>query len=325
MFPAGYGAGPATDWQTQRNGHAFNMFNEYQDISTGFASLPGFFQSSNIRSDHLHASYQWFPKESRVQSYGLETNQNLALDHAHNRVYHYSSFDPFVLLPRNIVIAPIGGQNSDTVGPQDGYPMTASENFTENYGGLVSRGQPWGILNYNLTAIRGGNVNYNPPAGTLPFLMNQETVQALVSVNPLRQLTDDNTYLLDRDHAVDNGRLVYETQTFRTKLNYQFTRAWSARVILEYDTTLANPAETSLLRTKQVQTEGLLTWLPHPGTVIYVGWNNELQNYNHTVCTANPIGSPQCCNPNQPILARGPGYLNDGRQLFVKASYLFRF
>ena len=325
VFPVGYGAGPATDWQTLRNGHSFNLFNEYQDISRGFVSLLGFFQTSNIRSDHLHATYQWFPKKSRIQSFGLETNQNLAFDHAHNRVYHYSTYDPFLLLSRNIVIAPIGGQNSDTVGPQNGYPMAASENFTENFGGFVSRGQPWGILNYNLIALRSGNVNYNPLAGTIPFLMNQETVQALVSVNPMRQLTDDNTYLLDRDHTVSNGQLVYETQTFRTKLNYQLTRAWSARVIVEYDTTLANPAETSLLRTKQVQTQGLLTWLPHPGTVVYVGWNNDLQNYNHTLCATNPIGAPQRCNPNQPILARGPGYLNDGRQLFIKASYLFRF
>ena len=325
VFPPGYSAGPATDWQTQRNGHSFNMFNEYQDISKGFESLLGFFQTSNIRSDHVHATYQWFPKKSVVQSRGLEINQNIAYDHANNRVYHYTTFDPFLLLTRNIVVAPLVGQNSDTVGPQDGYPMPASENFTENFGGFVSRGQPWGILNYNVVALRSGNVNYNPLAGAIPFLMNQETVQALISVNPVRHLTDDNTYLLDRDHAVNNGQLVYETQTFRTKLNYQFTRAWSARAIVEYDTTLANPAETSLARTRQVQTQGLLTWLPHPGTVVYVGWNNDLQNLNHTVCTANPIGSPERCNPNQPILARGPGYLNDGRQLFVKASYLFRF
>jgi hypothetical protein len=176
-----------------------------------------------------------------------------------------------------------------------------------------------------VTALRSGNVNYNPPPGAIPFLLNQESVQALISVNPVRHLTDDNTYLLDRDLAASNGKLVYESQTFRTKLNYQFTRAWSARVIVEYDSTLANPTETSIPRTKQVQTQALLTWLPHPGTVVYVGWNNDLQNLNHTVCTVNPVGAPERCNPNQPILTRGPDYLNDGRQLFVKASYLFRF
>ena len=325
IFPAQYEAGPASDLQVQRNGHSFNMFNEYQDISTNFDSLLGFFQTSNIRSDHLHATYQWYPKKSVIQSYGVETNQNIAFDHQNNRVYHYSTFDPFVLLARNIVLAPIGGQNSDTVGPQNGYAMTHSENFTENYAGFVARGQPWGLLNFNVVAIRGGNVNYNPTTGAAPFLMNQQTIQALVTVNPLRKLTDDNTYLLDRDHSVKDGNLVYETQTFRTKLNYQFTRAWSARVIVEYDTTLANSNETSLLRTKQVQTQALLTWLPHPGTVIYLGWNNDLQNYNHTLCT--PLANPGSgfCDPNQPILPRGPGYLDDGRQIFLKASYLLRF
>jgi hypothetical protein len=167
-------------------------------------------------------------------------------------------------------------------------------------------------------------VNYNPVSGATPFLMKQQTVQAVFGINPLRQLTADNAWLFDRDRSVSDGQLVYQTQVFRTKLNYQFTRAWSARIIAEYDTTLANPLQTSLKRTKQVQTQALLTWLPHPGTVVYVGWNNDLQNYNHTLCTLQHNGSPHC-DPNQPILPRGPGYLNDGRQFFIKASYLFRF
>ncbi|ADW68982.1 carbohydrate binding family 9 domain-containing protein [Granulicella tundricola] len=323
VFPTGYHAGPATDIQVQRNGHSFSLNDEYQDISKGFTTLAGFLQTSNIRSDHLHSTYQWYPKHSLAQSIGLETNQNIAFDHAGNRVYHYSTFDPFVLLPNNIVIAPLIGQNSDTVGPQNGYPLPASRNFTENFGGFVARGQPWSQLNFNVQAIRSGNVNYNPPPGQSPFLLNQETVQALITLNPLRQLTDDNTYLLDRDHSVKDGQLVYETQVFRTKLNYQFTRAWSARLIVEYDSTLANPAQTSLTRTKQVQTQALLTWLPHPGTVVYIGYNNDLQNYNHQLCSV--ITGTRTCNPGRPILPRGPAYLNDGRQFFIKASYLLRF
>jgi hypothetical protein len=321
VLPPLYQAGPATDVQVQRNGHAFNLFDEYQDISKGFDSTLGFFQTSNIRSDHLHATYQFFPKHSVVQSYGVETNQQVAYDHAANRVYHYSTLDAFVLLPRNVLVAPIGGENSDTVGPQNGYLLPNSVNFTENYGGLVARGQPWAQLNFNLQWLRSGNVNYYPVTGGTPFLLNQNTLQALVSVNPLRQFTIDNTYLLDRDFNAHTNDFVYESQTFRTKMNYQFTRALSARVIVEYDSTLANPAQTSLTRTKQVQTQALLTWLPHPGTVIYVGWNDDLQNYNHTLCAR--LGGT--CDPAQPILPRAPGYLNDGRQFFVKASYLFRF
>jgi hypothetical protein len=159
-----------------------------------------------------------------VQSWGLEINQNVAFDHRSDRVYHYSTFDPFLLLPRNFVLAPIGGQNSDTFSPAN-YPALADfKNFTENFGGLVLRGAPWTQFNLNLTATRGGNVNYNPLAGHTPFLLNQDMVNLLFTIQPANQLTIDNTYLLDRDHATAGRAFVYETQTMRTKFDYQSTR-----------------------------------------------------------------------------------------------------
>jgi len=320
--PPTYAAGPATDIQVIRQGHAFNLFSETQDFSAGFQTQLGFIQTSNIRNNHTHTNYQWFPKNSIIQSWGLELNQNLAFDHQGNRVYHYTTADPFWLLPRNLVLAPIFGQNSDTLGPQSGTLLTHNENFTENFGGMVARGAPWPQLNFNLVAIRGGNVNYNPVAGKTPFLTNQQSVQLLFTLQPLKQITADNTYLLDRNFAAAGGAFVYESQTFRTKVNYQFTRAISARVILEYDSTHANPAETSILRTKQIGSQALLTWLPHPGTAVYIGYNNDLQNLDRTLCNRLQNGA---CDPNNTVVPRSSQYLNDGRQLFIKAAYLFRF
>lgn len=320
--PAPYSAGPASDLQVSRNGHALNMFNEYQDVSIGFQTSLGFLQSSNIRSDHLHSNYQWFPKKSVVQSWGLEENFNLAFDHQGDRVYHYTTVDPFWLLPRNFVLAPLVGQNSDTVSPANYPTLSAFKNFTENFGGMVMRGAPWSQLNLALVTTRGGNVNYNPIAGQAPFLMNQELVTLLFTVQPVNQLTIDNTYLLDRDHAAAGGAFVYESQTMRTKVNYQFTRSISARVIAEYDSTLANPVNTSLLRTREVATQALFTWLPHPGTAVYVGYSNDLQNLDRSLCNRLPNGS---CDPNNTTFPRAGPLLNDGRQIFVKASYLFRF
>jgi hypothetical protein len=55
----------------------------------------------------------------------------------------------------------------------------------------------------------------------------------------------------------------------------------------------------------------------HPGTAIYVGYNSDLANYNRSL-VADPSDNTE--------LARAPGsYLNDGRQVFVKVSYLLRF
>ena len=319
--PPTYSAGPASDFSINRSGHGFNLYSEYQDISPGYKTDVGFVTTSNIRSDSLHSEYHWYPKNSVVQTFGLETGDNFAWDHQGNRLYHYLSFDPFWTLPRKLVFAPVFGHNSDTLGPQNNYGFTRNRNFSENYLTLVARGAPWRQLNFNFVANRGGYVNYNPVAPALPSLMDQYTVNAQLGLQPINQLTLDNTYLLDRDFTAHTHFFVYESQTFRTRANYQFTRSLSARVIVEYDSTLVNPAQTSLLRTKQIGTQVLLTWLPHPGTAVYLGYNNHLQNLSRQLCTRGATGA---CDTNAD-LPRSPDYLNDGKQIFVKASYLFRF
>jgi hypothetical protein len=325
-----YAAGPASKIELNRSAHAFNLDAVFRDYSTGFQSQVGFIQTTNFHNGSLYAGYAWFPKHRTIQSYGVETFQNVAFDHQGNRIYHYSNFDAYVALPRNIVLVPLIGQSSDTVGPQNGYLLDKSRNFTENYVGFTARGAPYPQLNFNSTFFRSGNVNYNPAVCTppspitpncVPFLLDQEALQVYFTLQPLRQLTADNVYLLDRDHSVADGAFVYESQVFRTKVNYQFTRSLSARVIVEYDSTLANPLETSLSRTKQVGTEALFTWLPHPGTAIYIGYNNDLQNLDRRLCKSFPNG---CTSDDTPAL-RSQDFLNDGRQVFIKASYLFRF
>ena len=91
---------------------------------------------------------------------------------------------------------------------------------------------------------------------------------------------------------------------------------------MEYDSVGRNPLVSSLDRTKQVATQLLLTWLPHPGTAIYAGYNSDLQNLDHTLCTRLTTGQ---CNSNYPVMPRASQYLNDGREIFIKASYLLRF
>jgi len=320
--PPTYSAGPASQLEIQRSGHSFVFDNLGKDYSTGFQTQLGFIPTTDLYSNQTTAIYIWYPKKQLVQSYGLSAFQLLGWDHQGNRLYHYSTFGPYVTFPRQIQIAPQLGQNSDTLGPQDGYPLNHNVNFTENFGGVVVHGAPWSQLNFNLVALRTGNVNYNPVAGGVPFLLNAEEVQALITLQPVRRLTADNTYLLDRDHSAADGAFVYESQVFRTKINYQFTRSISARVITEYDSTLANPAETSLQRTKQIQTQALFTWLPHPGTVVYIGYNNNIQNLDRSLCNREPGGA---CNPSYPVPPTSVDYLNTGKQIFVKFSYLFRF
>jgi hypothetical protein len=320
--PPAYSAGPASYLEIQRAGHSFILDSINKDYSTGFQTQLGFIPTTDLYSNQTHVTYVWYPKKSSIQSFGLDGFSLVGWDHQGNRLYHYSTFSPYMSLARQFIIAPQVGQNSDTVGPQDGYPLTHNVNFTENFGGIAVRGAPYAQSNFTIIALRSGNVNYNPVAGGVPSLLNADLVQALITLQPVRRLTADNTYLLDRDHSVADGAFVYENQVLRTKINYQFTRSISARVIAEYDSTLANPAETSLLRTKQIQTQALFTWLPHPGTVVYVGYNNNIQNLDRSLCNREPSGA---CNPSYPVPPTSIDYLNTGKQIFVKVSYLFRF
>ena len=87
-------------------------------------------------------------------------------------------------------------------------------------------------------------------------------------------------------------------------------------MILQYTSVLSNPAISALSRSKNFNTDFLITYLVHPGTAIYVGYNTDLANLNRNLAV-DPLTNL--------ILTRPHGYLNDGRQFFVKASYLFRF
>ena len=322
-----YNAGPASRLTLNRNGHSFSMNTNYRDFSAGYQADAGFTSIPSVRQWNTFASYQWYPtgataKHLSLQSYGVETSNRFAWNRAAQRVFHYNQADVFVTLAHNTVIAPIAGQHSDTLGPADLPQLLRRTNFTENYGGLVARSAPRPQLSFNLQAIHGATVNYNPVGDALPTLLREDTVQAYVTLQPVGSLTIDNIYLLDRTADAHTAAHVYESQTFRTKINYQFTRSFSFRSIVEYDSVARNALLSSLARTKQVSTQVLFTWLPHPGTAIYAGYNSDLQNLDRALCTRLSTGG---CDGTLPVMPRGSQYLNDGREIFVKASYLLRF
>ena len=112
-------------------------------------------------------------------------------------------------------------------------------------------------------------------------------------------------------------------RSIRSKWNYQFTQELSLRFIAQYNAVLANPNFSSLDRAKRFNADFLITYLLHPGTALYVGYNSDLQNFDRGLCRR--LAATSQCDPNGPGLIRDPhGFMNDGRLFFVKISYLFR-
>ena len=315
--PPTYSAGPAAQLEFQRAGHSFVFDSLSKDYSTGFQTQLGFIPTTNLYSNQTHATYIWYPKKSSVQSVGIDGFSLVGWDHQGNRLYHYFTFAPYVSFARQIIIAPQVGENSDTVGPQDGYPLDHNVNFTQNFGGMVVRGAPWSQLNFTLIGLKTGNVNYNPVAGGVPSLLNAQLVQALITLQPIRRSQQTTPICSTAIIPLIAARLSTKTRSFAPRSTTSSRDSISARVIADTDSTLVNPAETSLQRTKQIQTQALFTWLPHPGTVIYVGYNNDIQNLDRSLCNREPGGA---CNPqaSAPHVSRLPEH----RQADLRESLL---
>jgi hypothetical protein len=166
-----------------------------------------------------------------------------------------------------------------------------------------------------------------------PFVAREDTAQASLTLRPFQPLKIENTYLFDRLRAGDSaflaaqaqfpgaGRGIFNDHILRSKWNWQFTPQLSVRVILQYNALLAGTPGvgspyTYLPTSREFNADFLITYLLHPGTAIYVGYNSDLQNLNVVPMTPTSPGY---------VTNTARGYINDSRQFFVKVSYLFRF
>jgi outer membrane receptor for ferrienterochelin and colicin len=193
-------------------------------------------------------------------------------------------------------------------------------------GRVTAYPQPyWGIeagtswlkeLDFTAFFVSGKGVNYNPAAGQAPTIGHEDSGNFTLTFHAQSRLRIDNTYLIEHIREQAANLTAVTNHIFRSKWNYQFTRALSARVILQYKSVLSNTAISALSPTKNFNTDFLITYLVHPGTAIYVGYNSDLGNLNRNLEVDPATGF---------IRTTRYGYINDGRQFFVKASYLFRF
>ncbi|HXE91983.1 MAG TPA: DUF5916 domain-containing protein [Terriglobales bacterium] len=78
--------------------------------------------------------------------------------------------------------------------------------------------------------------------GRLPRLENLSVGDYGITLRPTRHLLIDNGYLSTRLIQRHAGRSIFNNHILRSRWNYQFTPRLSTRVILQYETLLANPA-----------------------------------------------------------------------------------
>jgi hypothetical protein len=216
--------------------------------------------------------------------------------------------------------------------PKDYSGLSQNQDFHEHLSGMVFSTAPTTRISLGGQYLWGDTVNFVPPftanctSGLClnPYLARSDLGSASATFHPFTQLTVDNTYLFSRLRSRDTTANIFNNHIIRSKWNWQFTRELSLRVILQYNATLTRNAPsasaglvpyTYLPTTKNFNTDILITYLLHPGTALYVGYNTNQQNLDPSLAIDPVLGG----------VRNGSRMINDGRLFFVKASYLLRF
>ena len=301
----------------ERIGRKLNVQSQYLDFSPNFETQTGFVNRSDIRKQILQASYYWRPEGKFLISYGPTLQQFNIWDHSGTGVDYFALPGFRVDMTRGTYVNfhPFG-YDDVRLRPIDYSTLPRVTSYPQPFWG-VEAGTSW-FKQFDLAATfySGGGVNYDPAAGQAPTIGKEDQGNVTLTFHAYGRLRIDNTYLLEHVRERDAHLTAVTNHIIRSKWNYQFTRDLSARVILQYNSVLSNTAISSLSPTKNFNTDFLITYLIHPGTAIYVGYNSDLENLNRNLAVDPVTGF---------ILTTPHGYINDSRQFFVKASYLFRF
>ncbi|MEO5936161.1 MAG: DUF5916 domain-containing protein [Terriglobales bacterium] len=285
----------------------------FQDTSPGFETQTGFFRRPDVRRFSNFARYLFRPEGKRLLSHGPNAFQLALWDSTGLRLETFLNVNYRFNFRRDTEVGVFinGGQNR-LRRVEDGFPTlaTATQDFRPGSTGLFFSSSYFKQLSFHGEISRGTSINYVPASGKPPTLMDNDSVRFSATVKPVSQLTVNNRYILNRYRDRVTAESAFTNHIIRSRWNYQFTRELSLRTILQYTAVLANPNNAALSTNKGFNGDVLVTWLLHPGTAVYVGYNSNLRN------------------PEQ--VFTGPGtptnrFVNDGKQVFVKVSYLFRY
>ncbi|MGH6628855.1 MAG: hypothetical protein ACREB3_03890, partial [Burkholderiales bacterium] len=288
---------------------------EYHDTGSGFRTLPGFFRRTDYRRESHFAQRKFRPEGKILQWWAPGFFHLASWDQQGERLDLTFGPELAIQFQRQTFVVFYHGWRRERLRPVDFGTLSTSQDFDAGYDGVSLQSQYFRVVNFRATleAVRG--INFAPPSGMAPFAADQTFADIGATIRPFDKLTIENSYLLFRLRERTTGRSIFNNHIVRSKFSYQHNKRLSFRAIFQYDTTLANPALTSLQTTKNFNADFLATYLVQPGTAIYVGYNSNLQNLDRS------LGF----DPDGNLLRTRNRFLNDGRQVFVKVSYLFRF
>jgi hypothetical protein len=268
----------------------------------------GFFRRNDLRWFYHETSYSFWPESKSILNITPGFLVDQSWDHAGKNIYtrvHPSLAVNF----RNQTSFSFWYETMiDGLRPIDFPSLMTFQRFHQNTKGFQITSNTLKQVAFQGLLAWGSQLNYVPPAGEPPFLANYTYGEFALNLRPVSGLIINNSYLLNRNVNRANDGAIYNSHIIRSKWIWQVNRELTVRFIGQYDGSITNKSYTSQSTRRNFNADMLITYLVHPGTAVYLGYNSNLRR------------------PGLPIGGHSPDrFINDGRQLFMKVSYLFRF
>src|SRR6266849_2718454 len=309
-------SGPASWAELRRTSRHLVYAGNYNDRSPNFCSELGFVPRVDIRQTEHFAGYFWRPEGRAVVAFGPSVSALVNWNRA-GTVQDWNASAGFEI--------DLTGQTSLNVSRGEAFELFQNIGFRKHSTALTLSTEWLKWLGVSARYSHGTNQNFFPATGLAPFLAVTSRTNLGLTIRPAPRIRFDQTYIFallsTREGASPvgfaAGTSIFNNHLLRSKLNYQFNRELSLRLILDYNAVLPNPALVALSRSKRLTGDLLLTYLLHPGTAVYVGYTDLYDNR-----VLDP-GMPPSVPPSI-HLTRSPSH-STSRQFFVKMNYLFRF
>jgi len=295
----------------RRDGRQFEYSLTYEDIDPEFRAPLGFVRRVDVRQLSQQIEYNWRRAGGRVVSFGPNLITRANWDHT-GQLQDWLVSPDFSL--------ELTGQTLVGIDHRQEMELFEGIEFRKRSTEISVRSEWLRWVSLTADYTWASEINFFPAEGMTPFLGTARRAQAGVTLRPLAPLRIDQTYLFSgltvRDRVpqrpdVREGAEVFQNHILRSRVNYQFTRELSMRAIVDYAAVLPNAPLVDLERRKDVTADVLFTYLLNPGTALYVGYTDRYERFD-------PLGTG-------PTVSVSPSFRSVGRQVFVKASYLFRF
>lgn len=273
--------GHASYTSLERFSNSFDIDLDYWQYSPAFRASTGFVTRSNQHHGNLYSAYKfYFDSTSPFVRVGPDLSAGA--------IWNYSGKQKDEWLVPGIVFI-MKAQTEFGLSY-----MWSAETFSEHYFDGIRRFNFWGntapmrALSFGGSMMLGDVIYRNVSA---PELSRQRYYDVWATWKPTDNFSFSPSFITETlDHM--NGESIYEISLVRSRMNYQISREFSVRLVMEY-----NDFDHSL------RLEPLITYRINPFSVFYLGSSHGYESY----------GQQRLFDKTEST-----------RQIFAKIQYLFQ-